>query len=322
MRLSADDRTIALLRDLLVVSARILVTTHRHPDGDALGSLLGTTRALRAIGKTVTPHTPDAPSPSFRYLPAFADITQAVPAVADFDLVVALDHSELRRTGLEEHLLETRIPVAAIDHHATADRNATLVLLDPEAAATCHLLAELFPLLPLPVDADTATCLLTGIVTDTGCFQHANTSADVLTTAARLLERGADLRTIITATFGQRPLHALRIMGRALERLHTNPQTGAALSFVTNEDLREFGGSADDLEGVANLLNTIPEASFSLLLTEYERGKVKGSLRSEPTKAVDVAAIAKRFGGGGHTLASGFEIAGRLVRREDGWKVE
>lgn len=319
---SPEHPEISLLQDLLKASERILVTTHRHPDGDAIGSLLAMTRALRAVGKTVTPHTPDAPPEFLRFLPGCSDITQSARSLSDTDLVIALDHSELSRTGLAEELLHGSVPVVAIDHHITSDRRATIALVAPEASSTCELLSELFPVVNLPIDQGTATCLLTGLVTDTGSFQHANTSSESFRVAASLVSAGADFRAVIAGIYGSRPLQALRIMGRALERLQANEVTGAAISFVTHEDLKECGATADDLTGVVNLLNTIPEARFALLLTEVERGKLKGSLRSEPEKAVDVAAIARRFGGGGHTLASGFEVAGRLVRDEHGWRIE
>lgn len=320
--LALDERAVSLLRDLLAASTRILVTTHRHPDGDAVGSLLAVARALRALDKTVTAHTPDPPPPFLRFLPSFETITQVPDHVPHYDLVVALDHSELQRTGLAAELLEARIPVVAIDHHATADRRASVAIVVPDAAATCEILVELFPLVGLPIDAGTATCLLTGHMTDTGSFRHPNTSPRVLRAAGRLLERGADLGAIVSGAFGQRSLPALRITGRALERLTVSPETGVAISVVTHQDLQECEATMDDLAGVVNLLNTIPEASFSLLLTEYEQGKLKGSLRAEPEHAVDVSAIARRFGGGGHTLASGFEVVGQLVRDKEGWRIE
>ena len=319
--LSPDDPAVTLIRDLLAASTRVLVTTHRHPDGDAIGAILGIAGALRERSTTVTAHAPDVPPAFLRFLRGFDTITTAPGPVTQFDLVIALDHSELSRTGLAPELLEGIVPVVAIDHHATFDRRATVSIMLPEVSSTCELLTHLFPALGLPMDAATATCLLTGIVTDTGSFQHANTSARTLTIASSLLAAGADFRAIIAGVFGSRPLPALRIMGRALERLEANPRTGAALSFVTQDDLRECGATLDDLTGVVNLLNTIPEARFSLLLTEYAHGKLKGSLRSEPEKAVDVSAIARRFGGGGHTLASGFEVAGQLVRDEQGWRI-
>lgn len=320
--LRAFGEEIDLLRGLLPSWRRILVTTHQHPDGDAVGSVLAVARALRQTGKDVIAHTPDAVPTFLRFLPDVETITHTAPPLADVDLVIALDHSQIHRTGMGSDILDGKAPVLTIDHHATSDRVGSLVVVIPDAAATCEILTDLLRALPLPIDSGTATCLLTGIITDTGSFQHANTSPAVLATSSFLLERGANLRAIVQATFQGRSLPALRIMGRALERIQTNAATGAAVSIITQRDLEECGATLDDLSGVVNMLNSIPEANFSLLLTEYERGKVKGSLRSEPERRVDVSKIAARFGGGGHALASGFEVAGTLVRDEGGWRID
>lgn len=101
-----------------------------------------------------------------------------------------------------------------------------------------------------------------------------------------------------------------------------NRKTGAAVSVVSADDLKECGATLEDLSGVVNMLNTLPEAKFALLLCEYEAGKIKGSLRSEPHKGVDVSLIAKKLGGGGHKLAAGFEVAGHIVQRGEEWRVE
>lgn len=320
-RLAPHEPAVRLFRDLLAAAQRILVTTHQRPDGDAIGAILACARCFRQDGKQVIVHAPD-PAPSFlRFLPDVTTITTTPPPISTVDLALALDHSELPRTGLARELLSGLVPLVTIDHHVTSDRIGSIVFILPEAAATCEILTELLPALGLPIDSGTATCLLTGLVTDTGSFQHANTSPTALRTASFLLERGANLRAIVHATFGGRPLPALRIMGRALERIQTNPATGAAVSIITHKDLEECGATFDDLAGVVNMLNSIPEANFSLLLTEYEKGKVKGSLRSEPEHNIDVSKIAKRLGGGGHALASGFEVAGTLVRDDTGWQI-
>ncbi len=319
--LRGAEETVATVRAFLPIVCRILVTTHQRPDGDAVGAVLAFARALRQTGKTVTAHTPDPPPSFLRFLPDIATITNTPPPVRDMDLVIALDHSQLSRTRLQDELLGGITPVFSVDHHATSDRVGTFVIVVPEAAATCEILTDLLPALGLPVDSETATALLTGIVTDTGSFQHPNTTPMVLRQASRLLERGANLHAIVHAVFRGRSLPALRIMGRALERIETNPTTGAVVSIITHQDLEECGASVDDLSGVVNMLNAIPQMRFSLLLTEYERGKVKGSLRSEPERQVDVAKIAARFGGGGHVLASGFEVAGTLIRGTQGWRV-
>jgi phosphoesterase RecJ-like protein len=254
-------------------------------------------------------------------LVGFEKIKQDVLPLTKYELIIALDHSNINRTGLAEEIEKSGKKLVAIDHHATSDRIGDLVFVLPDAAANCEILSEIIPQLGVKIDTNIATALLTGIVGDTGSFQHAGVSSHIMQVSSFLMEQGANLRAIMRAMYGGRSLPALRITGRALERVQANSATGAAVSIITQQDLEECGATLDDLAGVVNLLNSIPETSFSFLLTEYEKGKIKGSLRSEPEKQVDVAKIAAQFGGGGHKLASGFEVAGTLVRDETGWKI-
>lgn len=309
------------IKELVAGAQNILITTHARPDSDAVGSILSLALALKKIGKTVTAHTPDEPADFLKFLVGFDKIQIGKLDVTKFDLIIAVDHSELKRTGLADEIKASDKPLVAIDHHFTSDRFGTVALVISDAAATCEIIAEIIPALGIGLDADIATALLSGIVGDTGSFQHSNVSPHVMQISSKLMEQGANLRAIMRAMYGGRSLSALRITGRALERVQANPKTGAAISIITHQDLEECGATVDDLAGVVNLLNSIPETSFSFLLTEYEKGKLKGSLRSEPEKAVDVSQIAKMFGGGGHKLASGFEVAGTLVKDETGWRI-
>lgn len=308
-------------RTFLEGAQNILITTHARPDSDAVGSLLSLRGALLKSGKNVVVHSPDEQPEFLSYLNGFTEIKHRKINLESFDLIIAVDHSDMKRTGLSEEIAKSGKTVVAIDHHATSDRIGSAVILLPDAAATCEILSEVIPAFGLEIDAEIATALLTGLVGDTGSFQHSNVSAHVMQVSSKLMETGANLRAIMRSMFGGRSLSALRITGRALERVQANPKTGAAISIITHQDLEECGATVDDLAGVVNLLNSIPETSFSFLLTEYEKGKLKGSLRSEPEKQVDVSEIAKKFGGGGHKLASGFEVVGTLVKDETGWKI-
>lgn len=319
--LSAYGKEVEGIKDLVAKAQNILITTHARPDSDAVGSILALAIALTKIGKTVTAHTPDAPAEFLKFLVGFDKIQTGKLDVTKFDLIIATDHSELKRTGLADEIKASGKPMIAIDHHITSDRYGTVALVISDAAATCEIIAEVIPVLGISLDAEIATALLSGIVGDTGSFQHANVSAHVMQTSSKLMEQGANLRAIMRSMYGGRSLSALRITGRALERVQANPKTGAVISVITHQDLEECGATVDDLAGVVNLLNSIPETSFSFLLTEYEKGKLKGSLRSEPEKEVDVSQIAKMFGGGGHKLASGFEVVGTLVKDEAGWRI-
>lgn len=298
----------------------VLLGTHEHPDGDAIGSELALLHALRLQGKKVTAYIPD-PAPEFLvFLPGFEELTTTPPNVDDYDLVVVLDYTQLYRTRLEAEL--KRHPnTVTIDHHYDNKGETTINLIVPEAAATAQILTELFQAAGIPITRDIATCLLTGIFTDTGSFMHDSTSPDILKLAADLMGKGARLSHIAHETYQKKDLPSLRIWGRALSRVMVSEATGAAVSVITHEDLAECGATLDDLSGVVNLLNTLPQSKFAMLLAEYEPGKIKGSLRSEPHKQVDVSKIAARLGGGGHKLASGFEVDGHLVQQGGLWRV-
>ena len=300
---------------------RVLIATHEHPDGDAIGSSLAFMHALRLQGKYVTCYIPDAAPDYLQFLPGFTELTTNHPDVASFDLVLVLDCTKLFRTHLEEEIRQHPNTIV-IDHHHDNDHGGTLNLVLPEAAAVAQILTELFIATDVPINRDMATCLLTGIFTDTGSFMHDSTSPDILELAAELMSKGARLSHIAHETYQKKHLPSLRIWGEALSRVIVSEKTGAAVSIITHHDLQKHGATLDDLSGVVNLLNTLPNTKFALILAEYESGKIKGSLRSEPNKGVDVSKIAKRLGGGGHKLASGFELSGHIVKEGTNWRVK
>lgn len=301
-------------------SRTILIAAHEHPDGDAVGSCLALMHALRLQGKTVTVYVPDPPPEYLSFLPGWEFLTFEKPQVNTYETVVVLDCTQLYRAHLALELAD-HPHVIVIDHHVGNDEKGSLNLVVPAAAATAHILRELFRLGDVPVTRDMATCLLTGIFTDTGSFMHDSTTPEILEMASELMSRGARLSHIAHETYQKKALPALRIWGEAFSRVIVNEGTGAAVSIITHEDLAHYGATRDDLDGVVNMLNTLPQAKFALLLTEYEPGHIKGSLRSEPHKGIDVSAIAQKLGGGGHKLAAGFEVEGRIVKRDGQWRI-
>ena len=298
----------------------VLIGTHEHPDGDAVGSSLALFNALRLQGKRVTVYVPDAASEIYSFVPGFKELTCEKPNPAEYDVVVLLDYTKLYRTHLEEQVKRHRNSIC-IDHHHGNAGETKFNLVVPEAAATAHILLALFEETGTPITKDMATCLLTGIFTDTGSFMHDSTTPEILKVAASLMSKGARLSHIAHETYQKKELPGLRIWGRALSRIITNRETGVATSIITREDLQECEAELDDLSGVVNMMNTLPDTKFAMLLCEYKPGKIKGSLRSEAGKGVDVSAVARRLGGGGHKLAAGFEVEGRLVKQGNVWRV-
>ncbi|MGH9857098.1 MAG: DHH family phosphoesterase [Acidobacteriota bacterium] len=320
-RLLADhEEAVKAISDALLASRHVLVTAHEHPDGDALGSTLALYHALRAQGKEVVAFNPDRPPAFFSFLPSIHAFTHTKTAIASCDTLVILDSTHLYRTQLEEEALAHPLTLV-IDHHQDNSRQGKHNLVVPEAASTTQILFELFQHLGWPMSKDVATCLLTGLFTDTGSFMHDSVTPRILEIAAYLMQKGARLSHIAHETYQKKDLAGLRIWGRALSRIMTNEKTGSVVSIITYKDLEECGATRDDLDGVVNMLNTLPDSKFALLLTEHQPGKIKGSLRSEPHKGVDVSKIAKMLGGGGHKLASGFDVKGHIVRHNNQWRI-
>ncbi len=319
--LAPYTETVASIVEILATVKNVLIGTHEHPDGDALGSSLAMMHALESRGVTCTVYIPDPAPDFFAYLPGYDRLTTAKPDVAAFDTVILLDYTQLSRTHLEQEVLQ-HDRVISIDHHYDNTKKTTNNLVVPEAAATAHILFPLILAMDIAITQDIATCLLTGIFTDTGSFMHDSVTPEILQISSYLMRKGARLSHIAHETYQKKDLPSLRIWGRALSRIIISPTTGASVSVVTRQDLQECGATLDDLSGIVSMLNTLPDTKFAMLLVEYEDGKVKGSLRSEPHKGVDVSKIAKRLGGGGHKLASGFEVTGHITQRDGMWRIE
>lgn len=319
--LAPHDDVVAQISNTISSVSRVLIGTHEHPDGDALGSSLAVHFALKAKGIESIVYIPDAAPDFFQFLPGFDALTTVKPNIDDFDAVILLDYTQLYRTHLEQEVLG-RDRVISIDHHYDNPRQTAINLIVPEGAATAHILFPLFLALDIPITQDIATCLLTGIFTDTGSFMHDGVTPDILQIASYLMKKGARLSHIAHETYQKKDLPSLQIWGRALSRILVNETTGASISLITLQDLKECGATLDDLSGVVSMLNTLPQTKYAMLLVEFEAGKIKGSLRTEPQKGVDVSKIAKRLGGGGHKMASGFEIEGHIVQEDGVWRIK
>jgi phosphoesterase RecJ-like protein len=160
-----------------------------------------------------------------------------------------------------------------------------------------------------------------GILSDTGVFQHSNTTPRIMEIASHLMKKGAPVSKIVQTTFSNKNICTLKLWGRAFDRAKINSRNGMIVSVLTEKDMEECSATTEDIAQVASILNTVPGTKFSLILSERGDGLVKGSLRSEEYKGVDVSKIAAQFGGGGHKLASGFEVKGRIQETERGWEI-
>jgi len=287
-------------RRRLATARHVAVVSHERPDGDAVGSLLALSLALRAAGKRVDAILPDGLPSRFRFLPGASTVVRAPTAGAE--LLVTVDCSTVERLGPPGEL-EAAIN---IDHHPTNTLFAPINLIDPRAAATAEILMDLLPALGLAIDADIATNLLAGMVTDTIGFRTVSTTPRLLRLAAGLMERGAPLAEVYDRALNQHNLPALRYWGLGLGKLEE--RRGVVWSSLRLDDRRAAGYRGNDDADLINLLGTIEEARVAVVFVEQAGGRTKVSWRSR--EGVNVARLAEGFGGGGHDLAAGAMLGG------------
>lgn len=309
-------------RDLLASAKRVLCICHRGPDGDAVGALLGSGLLFEQLFPQahVSFHCADPPLPeTFSFLPGVARV-QGPPETMEGDVAVFLDCAEPKLTDMHlshPQLFDGTIPTVVIDHHPDNPRFGTVNLVDPQAASSCEVIVAVADFLGWQFSGDIATCLLTGVYTDTGGLLHSNTTSSVYRTVARLLRAGARRQAIVRAVFRTAKLSTLRLWGRVLENIDLTAE-GGAISAVRESDFRATGADYSELTGAIDYVNAVPGMRFSLVLSE-RGGVVKGSLRTLRDD-VDVAKMAGTFSGGGHRRAAGFSLEGRL-KPEVRWKV-
>jgi phosphoesterase RecJ-like protein len=303
---------------------KIALLGHKRPDEDAIGSQL----AMREFIVTQLGKNADVISdPEHRNRPEILPGTEYIKeknSLSGYDLVITHDSGEITHI-FPSDIMTTKTKIIQIDNHAGSGNEpfGAMQILEPGTSATCHLMYYIFQEAGANITQSMATNLMTGIVYDTGKFQHSNTTPEVLRVAGDLLAKGAPLPKIQSTLYNKRSVSALKLWGKALQRVRVNKNTGMAVSIITKKDLDETGGDVEELSGLITMINSVKGSRFSLLLTEEAKDVIKGSLRSEEYKGVDVSKIARLLGGGGHKLASGFKITGKLAENErKQWMVE
>ncbi|MEJ5297294.1 MAG: bifunctional oligoribonuclease/PAP phosphatase NrnA [Armatimonadota bacterium] len=290
--------------DELRRAGRILITTHINPDGDAIGSSLGLMHLLRAAGKDAVVASHDGYGGRYGFLPGAEEIVR-FPA-GSFDLGVAVDCGNVDRVGSVKDSLLACGRVMRIDHHAVGDPFGDVEYLDTSAAAVGEMIAALAPGLEVRISREAGQCLLASIVEDTRCFQFESVSPRTLRICAELVDAGADLHDVIQNLFWRNSAGAVRMVGRCLEDFRLEFGGKLAWAMASLEDFRRYQAIAEDMDDVAHELLSIEGVEVALLLREAEADH-RVSLRSR--NFVDVAAIAREFGGGGHLRAAGCRIS-------------
>jgi phosphoesterase RecJ-like protein len=304
---------------LIQRSDRILIIPHRQPDGDTLGSALAFFQAFTQMGKHPEIVCKDEPSEVFGFMPNIDQVRKGEPTL-DHDAILVLDAGATHLTGFHEThpaLFDKSLEVVNIDHHPSNNSYGRYNVVVPTSASATMIVYRILSELGYPLDRHAATCLLTGLYTDTGSLQHSNTTPDALRVASQLLAKGANLRHLSKEVFNTTKISTMRLWGKVFQSIvHT--EDGVTMSVITQKDFRDTGAGFDEISGAVDFVNSVPGSKYSVILTERD-GKVKGSLRTLSDE-VDVASIASNFGGGGHVKAAGFTLPGRL-QKETRWKV-
>jgi len=301
-------------------SSRILLVAHSNPDGDTSGSVLALKEHIRLAGKQADiackDHLPDFLKPlTDEKFEKFEDID-----IENYDAIIGCDSVE---RGFDE--IAASVPknavTAILDHHPDITIKADVVIIDPKKSSVCEIVYDYLVFTEAKINRLMATFLILGILSDTGNFQHSNTTTRVMEVASELMKKGVSFSKIVETAFSNKKISTLKLWGIAFEKAKINPKNGMISTVLTKEDIEKCDASSEDIGQIASILNTVPGTRFSLILSERDGGTIKGSLRSEEYKEVDVSKIAHLFGGGGHKLASGFTVKGQIVETTDGWKI-
>jgi phosphoesterase RecJ-like protein len=290
------------------------IAGHLNPDGDSLGCTLAMTSLLERLGKTVYAYAAPAVGNDLKFLPNLEKVHIGVlPENPHFDTVILLECSDRKRGGDLEAILANARTLVNIDHHLVSDAYGTVNHIDSKASSTAEIIFQLFEegqssaVLPTP---DEATCLYTGVVTDTGRFVHSNTTAEALRVASALVALGADIQQINQVIYFTKSYIELKLLGRAFEKMEMRFDNKYSQIILTKRDFESFGANPAQTQGIVSQPTMIPGVEVSALIKE-EPDKVSVNLRSR--NGVDVSQIAQKFGGGGHARAAGFKMTGMSV---------
>jgi bifunctional oligoribonuclease and PAP phosphatase NrnA len=302
----SDLRAIA---DAIRGHDRFIVTTHENPDGDALGSLRAMTLALQELGKDASMYLfGEVPIPKEYEFMAFGALVRGANPDPSGRVVLALDAANERRLGPETTLLEKAPFVIDIDHHHDNTRYGDVNLIVGSASSTGEILSDVFRELGIQLTPSIAEALYIAVVTDTGRFQYANTTAKALRLAAELVEAGADVHRVFQGVYENVAFAKLKLVARALENAEVFEGGRVIVSHLERDDFAAAGAEEPYSEGIIDYLRAVEGAELAALIREppTQNGPTRRVSLRTTEAGLDVSAIARKSGGGGHRQAAGF----------------
>ncbi len=292
---------------LLAAAPDVALACHMRPDGDALGSMLALHLALRRRGVRTTVSWSADPfhvPAHYSFLPAQDTLTEPADFPVAPALLVTFDTGSIDRLGVLAPVATWAENVLVIDHHVSNTRYGTVNLIDENAAGSVVIVAELLRRLGEPIDRDIATCLYTGLTTDTGSFRFSTATAEVHELAARLIRTGIRHDLINLSIWDTQRFMYVKLLSRVLERAVLEPELELIWTYVTIEDLTEFGVLIEEIESIIDVIRTTAEAQVAIVCKQDVDGRFAVSMRSKGS--LDIGSVAVECGGGGHRQAAGF----------------
>lgn len=283
----------------------VALLCHARPDGDCLGGACALKRAFESLGISAVVCSTDPVPERFKFLPEMNSVVNSLSSGEEFSAMIAVDCADLSRLS-EGELFVKHKNTYNVDHHISNQGYAkTNHVVD--CSANCQNVYDIIKEMGAQIDRETADLLMLGLVTDTGFFRHKNTTSDTLDVASELLKYGADLNFIGYKTFREQSKARAKLFGVVMSKIRYFLDDRFAVATITQKDIELSGAKADETEGFIDFVMGIDTVEVGACLMEIGKDKYKISFRSKET---DVNAVASTFGGGGHVLASGCQIAG------------
>lgn len=297
------------LAEKISSAQKILLISHRGPDGDTVGCNIALRLALHQLHKQVTSVCCDPLPDTLHFLPHSRRFKNKFTPTK-FDLAIAIDCGSSKMMKYPRELFDS-VFLVNIDHHPSNDNFGDLNIVDPKAAATATTMYHILNHLETKITPDIATALMTGFYFDTGSFMHPNTDQEIFSICADLTSKGANFKRISKNLFQTQSVKQLKLWGKIFKKIKIS-ESQIAVSIITEQELAELEVSREEINGVIDYLNMIPQSKFSLLLSEDNSGNIRASCRTQKDN-INLSKLAQLFGGGGHQKAAGFSIKGNLT---------
>ncbi len=301
------DPAFRSILDAIRSRQRFVISSHSRPDGDAIGSQVAMAYALRSLGKQVRIVNRDAAPPPLMAFPGVPDI-EIVPEVSgDADAAIIMECGDLGRTGVRGL---DRYFVINIDHHPGNTSYGQLNWFDPAASACGEMVYDLVRGLGTEMTVEVATHIYLAILTDTGSFHYSNISTRTFDICSEMIDAGVNPVRVARSVYDSNNMGRLKLFGSVLSAMQLDPAGHIAIVYLDHEMARAAGGTYEDTEGLINLPLTVKEIQAVVFFKQLEGDEYRVSMRSKGD--IDIGAVAKEFGGGGHKNAAGCTVTGAI----------